>query len=1089
MVSSSPKSYLNPPPVPPRATSTPLTTPVPPRATSTPLQFPQELPQPPSPLQFPQELPQPPSSSPKSYLNPPVPPRATSTPLQFTQELPQPPSPLQFPQELPQPPSSSPKSYLNPPVPPRATSTPLQFTQELPQPSSSPKSYLNPPPVHPRATSTPLTTPVPPRATSTPLQFHQELPQPPSSSPKSYLNPPHHSSSPKSYLNPPHHSSSIWEALMMDLTFLEGEVDVFRLNASSSCPGNRSKPDIIEDISFYKKAAIFEIRYRLSIVSRIPLHSSLCPPTTCLTFKYLTPTMMTLFHLPMCAGALASRDSPWSNHPSEQILELLEKQGIPVKSGTPREDLLSMALSILGTLSISDQEDIASPEAPAQPKKASRKRPAKPPPSQPGKRAYKAPTRPQPSASQIQTSPASDQSIVDAILSLTSTVKGLEARMEAFERPSTSTPAASLNISAFSHAPLPSTSSFLPAAFRPPAHSAGAPLTEASALAGLHTFNLASALPAQDPALTAIPPLFALKASTGIRRLLLSMLLQRSPPKVGLPPANEASYEREACNNIKTILSGHPSTPINVPALSHFLSSHPDPSFVNFLITGLSQGFRVGVLSPLRTSYVARNLLSALSEPLTVSSLLAREVNKGYVVGPFSSPPFSPFRVNSIGVTTRKHSGKKRLIFDMSSPHSERVASVNECIPLYPFSLYYASVDNAAHLIKIAGQGAWLSKADITDAFKVMPIHPSEWPLFWVKWESKFYFAVRLTFGCRSSPHIFNCLSEALCWILLNVYKLPFVLHLLDDFLLIDFPSAKTSVLDTLRQTFSTIGVPLSEEKTVGPLTSLEFLGIMLDSVKMQASLPEEKLLRIRAITASFVSSSAVSKRELLSLLGHLNFAMRIIPQGRSFISRLLNLAHSVEKLSDLVQIDEGSRSDLRFWSQLLNNWNGISFFYNEVPESSASLDLFTDAAPSVGFGGVFQGQWFAEKWPAEFSAFALGSASSALHELYPVVVASVLWGGSCSRKRITLHCDNAAVVGMINKGRSSSAIIMPLLRRLTWQSVMHNFIINAEHIPGYCNVLADALSRSRFQEFRRRCPTANPEPTPCPAFTDLILD
>ncbi|XP_041944540.1 uncharacterized protein LOC121706650 [Alosa sapidissima] len=206
------------------------------------------------------------------------------------------------------------------------------------------------------------------------------------------------------------------------------------------------------------------------------------------------------------SSRVLTRDSPWLNHPSEQILELLEKQGIPVKSGTPREDLLSMALSILGTPSISDQEDIASPEAPAQPKKASRKRPAKPPPSQPGKRAYKAPTRPQSSASQIQTSPASDQSIVDAILSLTSTVKGLEARMEAFERPSTSTPAASLNISAFSHAPLPSTSSFLPAAFRPPAHSAGAPLTEAFALAGLHTFNLVSALPAQDPGRRFVSP-------------------------------------------------------------------------------------------------------------------------------------------------------------------------------------------------------------------------------------------------------------------------------------------------------------------------------------------------------------------------------------------------------------------------------------------------------------------------------------------------------------------------------------------------------------------------------------------------------
>lgn len=110
-----------------------------------------------------------------------------------------------------------------------------------------------------------------------------------------------------------------------------------------------------------------------------------------------------------------------------------------------------------------------------------------------------------------------------------------------------------------------------------------------------------------------------------------------------------------------------------------------------------------------------------------------------------------------------------------------------------------------------------------------MPIHPSDGPLFGIKWNSKLYFAVRLTFGCRSIPQIFNWLSEALCWILLNIFKLPFILHLLDDFSLFDFPSFQTSNLDMLKQIFSDIGVPLSEEKTMGPSTSLEFLGILLD--------------------------------------------------------------------------------------------------------------------------------------------------------------------------------------------------------------------------------------------------------------------
>lgn len=555
-----------------------------------------------------------------------------------------------------------------------------------------------------------------------------------------------------------------------------------------------------------------------------------------------------------------------------------------------------------------------------------------------------------------------------------------------------------------------------------------------------------------------------------------------------MPTAVQASSQSERLYSEK-ILSGHPSTPINVSVLSSYLFSHPDPLFADFLITGLSQGFRVGVLSPLSTTFVAKNLQSALNEPEVVSFLLEKEVNKGYVIGPLSSPPFSPFRVNSLGVATRKYSGKKRLIFDMSSPHSDSIASVNEYIPSEPFSLHYASVDNAIQLIKLAGQGAWLAKADITDAFKIIPIHPSDWALFGVKWKAKFYFAVRLAFGCRSSPKIFNCLSEALCWILLNVCKLPFVLHLLDDFLLVDFPSPKTLVLDTLKRVFSDVGVPLSKEKTVGPSTSLEFLGILLDTQKMQASLPIEKLLRIRSIMENFLSLRTVSKRDMLSLLGHLNYAMSIIPQGRSFISRLLTLAHSVPNLYDLIRLDEGCLSDLKFWTLLLNNWNGISFFYNDVSESSNELQLFTDAAPSIGFGGFFKGHWFAENWPNDFPKLSSGFVSSALHEIYPIAIASILWGAAWSRKHIIMFCDNEATVAIINKGRSNCPLIMSILRRLTWQSVIHNFIFKAIHIPGHCNMIADALSRFRFQVFRRLCPSAEQDPTPCPNLSEILLN
>uniref|UniRef100_UPI0037E98D8A uncharacterized protein n=1 Tax=Semicossyphus pulcher TaxID=241346 RepID=UPI0037E98D8A len=213
---------------------------------------------------------------------------------------------------------------------------------------------------------------------------------------------------------------------------------------------------------------------------------------------------------------------------------------------------------------------------------------------------------------------------------------------------------------------------------------------------------------------------------------------------------------------------------------------------------------------------------------------------------------------------------------------------------------------------------------------------------------------------------------------------------------------------------------------------------------------------------------------QLLSLLGHLNFAMRVIPQGRSFISRLLEMSSSVHNLYDVISLDKVCRSDLSFWSLLLEHWNSITFFYDDLVHSSDSLKFFTDAAPSVGFGGFFQGQWFADHWPPAFSEF---DQSSALYEIYPVAVACHVWGPHWKRKHISVLCDNQAVVSMINRGRSSSKDIMPFLRSITWSSITHNFIITARQVPGHYNKLADSLSHFNVQIFRSICPEASPFP------------
>ena len=117
------------------------------------------------------------------------------------------------------------------------------------------------------------------------------------------------------------------------------------------------------------------------------------------------------------------------------------------------------------------------------------------------------------------------------------------------------------------------------------------------------------------------------------------------------------------------------------------------------------------------------------------------------------------------------------------------------------------------------------------------------------------------------------------------------VYFLLDDFLAITRPSEDGNrTMALLTMVFNRLRLPIHPRKTLGPVTALEYLGVRLDSVAMTAYLPADKLARIIAMIDGFRHRRRITKRELLSLLGHINFASRVIRPGRSFISYLLKL-------------------------------------------------------------------------------------------------------------------------------------------------------------------------------------------------------
>ena len=211
------------------------------------------------------------------------------------------------------------------------------------------------------------------------------------------------------------------------------------------------------------------------------------------------------------------------------------------------------------------------------------------------------------------------------------------------------------------------------------------------------------------------------------------------------------------------------------------LRHHPNPQHVAFVLEGLRFGFKLGFSPSQSLKPAKRNKPSAYEHPSVIDEYLATEVSLGRVAGPFASPPVPLLHVSSFGVIPKKgQPGKWRLIVDLSSPGG---ASVNDGINPDEFTLHNTTVDQVIRMVSQFGQGALMAKFDVEAAYRNIAIHPSDRFLLGMKWRSKFYVDLALPFGLRSAPYIFNCVAELVEWMLVNNYKVPDLLHYLDDFI------------------------------------------------------------------------------------------------------------------------------------------------------------------------------------------------------------------------------------------------------------------------------------------------------------------
>jgi len=98
------------------------------------------------------------------------------------------------------------------------------------------------------------------------------------------------------------------------------------------------------------------------------------------------------------------------------------------------------------------------------------------------------------------------------------------------------------------------------------------------------------------------------------------------------------------------------TTPLVSSRWKALLTDHPDQSLVNFFITGITYGFRIGFNCPPQPLVSAKkNMYCAMKHQEVVDQYIAEEISSHRVAGPFSPCLVPSAHTSRFGVMPKSH--------------------------------------------------------------------------------------------------------------------------------------------------------------------------------------------------------------------------------------------------------------------------------------------------------------------------------------------------------------------------------------------------------------------------------------------------
>ena len=175
-----------------------------------------------------------------------------------------------------------------------------------------------------------------------------------------------------------------------------------------------------------------------------------------------------------------------------------------------------------------------------------------------------------------------------------------------------------------------------------------------------------------------------------------------------------------------------------------------------------------------------------------------------------------------------------------------------------------------------------------------------------------------------------------------------------------DSPKSCMASRDVVTSTLCLLGFQVAWQKVTSPSTLTTFLGINIDSVGMELSLPMEKVDKLRDLTITILDHGHTTKNELECLDGLVSYCSYVVRGGRTLSRRIFDLSASHTRPSRAIPLDDAIKEDagaLKF----VGVFNGKVFIVRDVHPFPMCSD-----ASFAGFGAWLGKDWFYDLWSSD---------------------------------------------------------------------------------------------------------------------------